>query len=332
MATERRQARIVPVAVVPLGHPDDGARRTAEHFLAVGVRSYDRAVAGEGHSDGFGQAVHRIGGEHSGTRTASGAGASFQFLYVGIGHAGVGTHDHRIDQIDPASAEISGLHRPAGDEYRGDVQPHGGHEHPGSYLVAVADAHQGIGLVRIDHVFHAVSDDLARGQRIEHTVMPHGDPVVDGDGIELGGKATQGFHFGLDDLPHPVQMHVPGDELGKRIGDRDDRRPICSFFMPLAFHSARAPAMRRESIVCALRSGFFISSFSMTVSFIFMRNEQDRKKPLSPSEKGFRMCPKNGRNFTRLSHSPGVMTTGSSRTPIRATAFFIVFSLLTRQM
>ena len=60
--------------------------------------------------------------------------------------------------------------------------------------------------------------------------MPHGDPVVDGDGIELGGKATQGFHFRLDDLPYPVQMHVPGDELGKRIGDRDDRTPHLFLF------------------------------------------------------------------------------------------------------
>ena len=52
--------------------------------------------------------------------------------------------------------------------------------------------------------------------------MPHGDAVVDGDGIELGGETALFFNLRLHELPYFVQMHVPGDELRERIDDGDD--------------------------------------------------------------------------------------------------------------
>jgi hypothetical protein len=54
-----------------------------------------------------------------------------------------------------------------------------------SDLVAVGDADHGIGLVGVDHIFHRVGNDVSGGKRIKHTVVPHGDAVVDGDGVEF---------------------------------------------------------------------------------------------------------------------------------------------------
>ena len=56
------------------------------------------------------------------------------------------------------SVQLAGLHRAAAHEYGGDIQSHGGHKHTRGNLVAVAYAHQRIGLVGIHHILHTVSD------------------------------------------------------------------------------------------------------------------------------------------------------------------------------
>ena len=52
--------------------------------------------------------------------------------------------------------------------------------------------------------------------------MPHGDTVVDRDGVELGGEAPRGFDGRLHPLADVVQVHVTRHELGERVGDGDD--------------------------------------------------------------------------------------------------------------
>src|SRR6266576_2141644 len=42
-----------------------------------------------------------------------------------------------------------------------------------------------VGAVRLHHVLDGVGDQVARGQRIQHAAVPHGDAVVDRDGVEL---------------------------------------------------------------------------------------------------------------------------------------------------
>ena len=59
---------------------------------------------------------------------------------------------------------LAGLHRPAGDEDSGDIQAHRGIEHARGDLIAVGDADEGIGSMRIGHVLDGIGDDLARGQ------------------------------------------------------------------------------------------------------------------------------------------------------------------------
>ena len=88
---------------------------------------------------------------------------------VGVADLVVGGGDHRVDQVDrpdvlPLEHDLAGLHRPAGDEDRGDVEPQRRHQHAGRDLVAVGDADQRVGAMGVDHVFDAVGDQLARGQ------------------------------------------------------------------------------------------------------------------------------------------------------------------------
>ena len=107
-----------------------------------------------------------------------------------------------VDQVEAVAGQLglAGFHRAAGDEHHRDVQAQRGHQHAGSDLVAVADADDGVGAMRIDHVLHGVGDDLAARQRIEHAVVAHGDAVVDGDGVELLGYAAGCAHLLGDDF------------------------------------------------------------------------------------------------------------------------------------
>ena len=62
---------------------------------------------------------------------------------------------------------------------------------PGVILSQLEMQTMRVRLVRVDHVLHAVGDQLAGGQRVQHAVVPHGDAVVDGDGVELRGEAPR---------------------------------------------------------------------------------------------------------------------------------------------
>src|SRR5699024_10877893 len=90
-------------------------------------------------------------------------------------------------------------------------------------LVAVGDAHQGVGAVGAHHVLHRVGDQVPAGQGVEHAVVAHGDTVVHGDGVELLGHSPGLAHGGGDQVAHVLQVHVPGHELGVGVRDRHDR-------------------------------------------------------------------------------------------------------------
>ena len=195
---ERGSTVRVVLLVIAHGEVDDQVPRLAEQ-ASRGRRAWpaDRAVAGQRQPQRLGQAVHRIGGEHARARAAGRAGGSLD--HVGTSSsliAFVGGRDHRVDQVQrardrPFEHDLARLHRAAGHEHRGDVEPHRRHQHAGRDLVAIGDAHQRVGAMRVDHVFDAVGDQLAAGQRIEHAAMTHGDPVVHRDRVELLGHAAR---------------------------------------------------------------------------------------------------------------------------------------------
>ena len=222
-----RQHGLVAFDVVGVGHGDDALGRALEQFPAQRVRRQNGPVAGQREADRLVQAVHAVGGEHARARAAGRAGRLFHLLHVLVADRLVARADHGMDEVELGEAGgqfgLAGLHRPAGHEDGRDVQPHGGEQHTGRDLVAVGDADHGVGLVRLDHVLHAVGDQFAAGQRVQHAIVAHGDAVVHGDRVELHTVAAVRVHDPFDALAHVVQVHVAGHELGERIGDGDDR-------------------------------------------------------------------------------------------------------------
>ena len=137
----------------------------------------------------------------------------------------------------------------------------------------------------VGHVFDAVGNDLARGQRVEHAVVAHGDAVVYGDGVEFRGETSAGFDALLDILPDFVQVDVSRHQLGERIGDADDRPPELFFAhavgAPEASGPGHAAARRRDGASeCVFH---LLSFFGMSAS----GGGAGCQKSLSPTEKGF---------------------------------------------
>ena len=222
-----RQHGIVGIVVVLVGDLDDLLGGTLEQVLAVGVGGEDGAVAGQGQADGLGQAVHRVGGEHAGAGAAGRADGLLiveQFL---IGDAVVGGGVHHVDKVGALDGAVgehrgAGLHRTTGDEHGRDVEAQGGHQHARHDLVAVRDADECVGTVRVALVFDGVGDDVAGGQGVEHAGVTHGDAVVHGHRVELARDAASFLDSLGNDAADLVEVDVAGQELIERVGDGDD--------------------------------------------------------------------------------------------------------------
>ena len=202
------------------------------------------AVARQRQAQRLGQAVHRVGGEHAAAGAAGRAGAALDRGDLLVVASRIGGQHHRIDQVElvrrkPWSCRLPSARRRR--TPRRDVEAQRGHQHPGRDLVAVGDAHQRIGAVGVRHVFHR-SAISSRGQRVQHAVVAHRDAVVHRDGVELWRRRRR-LDLARHQLPEVLQVHVPGTELGERVGDRDDRRGIVVACRWPA--TARAPAMLR---------------------------------------------------------------------------------------
>ncbi len=221
------QDRLVVLLVVAAGEIHDRAPGPQEELLTVGVGGNHRAVAGQGKAERFGQAVHRVGREHAGTRSTRRARRSLDGGHVLVAHRRVAGRHHRRDEIDldlvARQPSLTGFHRSATDEHHRNVQPHRRVQHAGRDLVAIADTDHRIGAMGIDHVFDTVGNDLARGQGIEHPVMAHGDAVIHGNGVEFLGNTARRFDLARDKLAQILKVDMAGHELGKAVHDRDDR-------------------------------------------------------------------------------------------------------------
>ena len=66
--------------------------------------------------------------------------------------------------------------------------------------------------------------------------MPHGDAVINGNGVEFFGNRARRFDFARDQLPHVFEVDVTGDELGKAIDHGND-----GFAEVAVFHAGRPP-------------------------------------------------------------------------------------------
>jgi hypothetical protein len=53
--------------------------------------------------------------------------------------------------------------------------------------------------------------------------MPHGNAVIDGNGIEFGRKTAQFLDFFFDGLADIMQVYMTGNKLSEGINNADDR-------------------------------------------------------------------------------------------------------------
>ena len=224
-----RQHGFVVLVVVAVGEFDDHLAGAFEQLLAEAVGGEHGAVARQCKTDGFGQAVHGVRGEHAGAGSAGGTHGFLVGEQVLFGDVVVGGGVHHVDQVgvllDAAVGQHrgAGFHRAAGHENRRDVHTQGGHEHARGDLVAVRNADQGVGAMGIAGVFHGVGDDVAGRQRIQHAGVPHGDAVVHCDGVELARNATGLLYSFGDEAANLVEVHVTWHEFIEGVGDSDNR-------------------------------------------------------------------------------------------------------------
>ena len=80
--------------------------------------------------------------------------------------------------------------------------------------------------------------------------MAHGDAVVHRNGIEFLGDAAGLLHLAGHQLPHVLQVHVPGHELGEGVGDGDDRLAEV-----IVLHAGGAPKRPGAGHVAAMGGG-----------------------------------------------------------------------------
>ena len=216
------------------------------------------AVAGQGQTERFSQAVHGVGGEHAGAGAASRAGVLLDFFDLLVADIVVRRFNHGVNQVQAAfgldvchADDLARFHWTAGNEDGRDVQAHGGNQHSGSDFVAVGNAHQRIGAVGIDHVFDGVGNQIAARQGVQHAAVSHGDAVVDGDGVEFFGDCARFFNFAGNQLTHVVQVDMAGHELGEGVGNGDDGLAEVGFH-----HAGGAPQCACARHIAAVGGGF----------------------------------------------------------------------------
>ena len=207
---------------------EEPSGRALRELVALGGGGEDGAVAGQREADRLAEAVHRVGGEHAAAGPAGRTRLPLELEEPLVGDLTRSALAHALedgDQVERlAGAGVAPrFHRSAGDEDRRDVGARGAHEHAGDDLVAVRDADERVEAVGADHRLDRVGDDLAGGEGEVHPLVPHDDPVVHADRVELERDAARGADRVLDDFAERLEVDVPRDDVHVRVADGDER-------------------------------------------------------------------------------------------------------------
>ena len=182
------------------------------------------SIAGQRQDDSLAQAVHGVCREHAGAASAAGAGALGQRPQLHLAHLPHAMASHALEHGDEVGVPLARQHRPAADVHRRDVDPHHGVVHGRDDLVAVGDADPGVARVGADDGLDLIGDQLARGQRVFHAEMAHGDAVADGSAhVHVPDVEAERLQFVAHNGADPVQVRVPRNLVGVGIDHRDER-------------------------------------------------------------------------------------------------------------
>ena len=113
--------------------------------------------------------------------------------------------------------------RSAVDEDHREVEPAGGHEHPGQGLVASGEPDEGVEALGVHDRLDGVRDDLPAHEGGVHALVTHRDAVGDGNGNEFEGKPAGRSHAVLRPLGQPGERQVARRDLVPGRGDTDLR-------------------------------------------------------------------------------------------------------------
>ena len=181
-----------------------------------GVHRRDGAVALQTHAKNLRQAVHGVGGVHTGAGAAGGAGVLFAVGEPLLVNFSSGVSADSLEHTGKAgffAVYPACQHGAAADENGGNVYTGGSHEQTRHVLVAVGHHDHAVKAVGFQHGFGGVGDQVTGDQRILHTFMAHGDAVTDGDGGENDGGAAGHGNAQLHGIHDFIEVHVTGDDL-----------------------------------------------------------------------------------------------------------------------
>jgi hypothetical protein len=129
-------------------------------------------------------------------------------------------HRHEVHRLGEETAGEDGA---AVDEDGGTVQARDGHEAAGHVLVTAADGHEAVEHLAAHHGLDRVGDNLARDERIFHSLGAHGNAIGNGDGVEDESLAAGFGHAFRRRFRELVDVDVAGGDLTPGGGDADLR-------------------------------------------------------------------------------------------------------------
>ena len=188
--------------------------------------SRNGAVARQCHTDGLGQAVHRVCSVHTRAGTAARARAALALHELFLGdQTGLVCADglEGLGQRDLLTAEVTCQHRTARYQNGRDIQASRCHEHAGHDLVAVGDEHQCVHLVCLCQRLNRVRDQFTGRQRVLHADVTHCNAVAYADRRNDNRRAACHGYTCLDCVCNLIEVNMAGDDLGVSRDNADDR-------------------------------------------------------------------------------------------------------------
>src|SRR5699024_3599756 len=104
----------------------------------------------------------------------------------------------RVDDRDVFAVDVARQRRSRVEEYAGQVEARGGHEHARQALIASGQQHRAVEAFGAHDPFDGVRDDFAADQGIVHALVAQGDAVGDRDRAEFQRVSLGGVHAVFD--------------------------------------------------------------------------------------------------------------------------------------
>ncbi len=197
----------------------------AKTFVELGrILGRDRRAIGQAHAQRFDRRGHRVGRIHAAAGAGARAGVPHDLLPVGV--------IDRAAQVLPVALKgrndierfvmpVSGADRTAVNHQCRTIHPPHRHQTAGHVLVAAGERHQPVVPLGAHDGLDRVGDQIARLQRVAHSLGAHRDAVADADRVESHTDQVGGDHPLLDPGGQLVQVHVARVPLVPHTGDAD---------------------------------------------------------------------------------------------------------------